>query len=516
MPEPLSADPVPTSREPRDSFTIGASGGDEVVVPWPVVARLRRRVRRAMSGQTERAGHRWWVLWTVLAGLFSVNVTFTIFAVALNDVGRALHTSLADVTWVITAPLLSFGIAAPVMGKVGDTWGHRRLYLAGTSAAVVFALLTAVAPNVGSLIAVRALSGIDGAAAGAASMALIFRVFSEEDRVKAMGWWSLVGAGGPVIGVVVGGVLIQTFGWRALFVAQAPITFAALLAAAAVLPETEREADRRPFDWQGAATLTVAVTAFLFGLNRGPVLGWASPAVVASGVIFPVMAAAFVAAERRAAAPLVPLSFLRRRNFAMPIANQFFSNFAYMGGFILAPVLLERVFHFSDAHAGVTVIARPLAFSVTAPVAGYLAGRIGDRVSVVAGSLVLGASMLLFAAVGVGSSTLLVLAALALSGVGLGISSPSAAAAVANSVEEDSLGVASASQQLMAQVGVVAGIQVLQTIQTSRQGAGLIGSFHDAYLVGALGCLLAAACAAGMLGRLASARPPAAAGAPSH
>jgi MFS family permease len=245
----------------------------------------------------------------------------------------------------------------------------------------------------------------------------------------------------------------------------------------------------------------VAVTAFLVGLNRGPVLGWTSPLVLVSFLVFPIASAAFVLAERRASAPLLPLAFLRRRNFAMPIANQFFSNFAYMGGFILAPVLLERVFHFSDAHAGVTVIARPLAFSLTAPVAGYLAGRIGDRVSVVAGSLVLGGSMLVFAAVGLQSSTLMVVAALALSGVGLGIASPSAAAAVANSVDEDSLGVASAAQQLMAQVGVVAGIQVLQTIQSSRQAGGLVASFHDAYLVGALACLLAAACAAGMLGR---------------
>jgi MFS family permease len=108
------------------------------------------------------------------------------------------------------------------------------------------------------------------------------------------------------------------------------------------------------------------------------------------------------------------------------------------------------------------------------------------------------------------SGTAVLVLALALSGVGMGVASPSVAAAVANSVDEDSLGVASASQQLMAQVGVVAGIQVMQTIQTSRQGAvGLVGSFHDAYVVGVLACVLAAACGLGMLGRRRAADPPA-------
>jgi len=493
-----------SSTDDRDSFTIGASGGDEVVVPWPLVRRVRRRASAALRPRAEPVGgrrHRWWVLWTVLAGLFSVNVTFTIFAVALTNVAHGFHVSLADITWVITAPLLFFGIAAPVLGKLGDMWGHRRLYLVGTAVAVVCALATAAAPTVGSLIAVRALSGVDGAAAGAASMALIFRVFEHEDRVKAMGWWSLVGAGGPVIGVVVGGVLIQAFGWRALFLAQAPITLAALVVAFVVLPETER-AEAQAFDWWGAATLTVSVSALLWGLNRGPVMGWSAPVVVGGFVVVPLAAAGFVAAERRAQAPLLPLGFLRRRNFSFPMGNQLFANFAYMGGFILAPALLERVYRYSVAGAGVMVIARPLAFSLTAPVAGYLAGRIGDRVSAASGSVVLLGSMLVFAAVGRSSAAVWVLVALALSGVGLGLSSPSTAAAVANSVDEANLGVASAAQQLVAQVGVVAGIQVMQTVQAARQSsAGLVGSFHDSYVVGALVSVLAVVCGLGMAGR---------------
>jgi MFS family permease len=174
-----------------------------------------------------------------------------------------------------------------------------------------------------------------------------------------------------------------------------------------------------------------------------------------------------------------------------------FANFAYMGGFILAPLLLERVYRLSESHVGLVVIARPLAFSLSAPVAGYLAVRLGERTSVVAGALAVGASMLVFASLGPRSADLAIVGALVLSGVGLGVATPSVAASVANAVDDEDLGVASAAQQLMAQVGIVAGIQVMATIQVSAEASvGLVGSFRQAYLVGALVSLGAVVCGA--------------------
>src|SRR4029077_2861314 len=123
-------------------------------------------------------------------------------------------------------------------------------------------------------------------------MALIFRAFPPEDRVKAMGWWSLVGAGGPVIGVVVGGVVIQHFGWRWIFVAQIPLTLSCLVLASIVLPRTER-VEHHGLDWAGALTLMVAATGVLFGLNRGPAWGWTSPGVLVAFAASPVAAVLF-------------------------------------------------------------------------------------------------------------------------------------------------------------------------------------------------------------------------------
>ena len=148
------------------------------------------------------------LLWSVLFGLLSVNFTFTIFNVALVRIARDLGTTSNTLTWAITGPLLVIGVAAPALGKTGDLYGHRRLYLIGMSGALLCSVLTILAPNAGLLIAARLLSGVEGACTTAASWSLLFSVFPQESRSKVMGWWSLVGAGGPVLGVAIGGPII--------------------------------------------------------------------------------------------------------------------------------------------------------------------------------------------------------------------------------------------------------------------------------------------------------------------
>lgn len=478
-------------RSSDETLTVGYAGESEAVsIPWPILLR-NRLTERAHSSER----FRWWVLWTVLAGLFSVNVTFTIFAVALPRIARDFGTSTNTLTWVITGPLLAFGIVAPVLGKVGDLKGHRRTYLLGLAGASIFAALSAMAWSSTALIVIRTLSAVEGAATGASSMALIFSEFDRDDRVKAMGWWSLVGAGGPVIGVAIGGPLIELVGWRWIFVAQVPLTIAALGLAVAVLRETPM-GERHRLDWAGAVTLAFGVTSFLFALNRGPEWGWSNPLVIAGFVAAPILLAGFVVVERRADEPLLPLDIIRRRNFSLPIGAQMFSNFAYMGGFILAPTLLARMFGYGESKIGFFVLARPLSFSIAAPVAGYLAVRIGERTAAISGTLVVVGSMLAFATITPDAKDVFIIGALALSGVGLGMASPSISSSVANSVPEESLGIASAAQQLVTQVGVVAGIQLMSTIQASREASdGLAGSFRAAYLVGAGVCGLGVLCA---------------------
>src|SRR5436305_11963806 len=217
-------------------FEIDAPGAEEVaVLPWPAL--FRRRLARRVEGSDR---YEWWVLWTVLAGLFSVGFTITILTVSLPRIAADLHSDTTTLTWVITGPLLAFGVVGPLLGKAGDIWGQKRMFIFALTLTLVFAGLTAIAWNAGSLILFRVLGAGEGAATGPASMALVLMVFRPEQPAKAMGFWSLVGAGAPVLGVVAGGPIVEHFSWRLIYVAQIPFTAVALIAAAIILPGRDR------------------------------------------------------------------------------------------------------------------------------------------------------------------------------------------------------------------------------------------------------------------------------------
>ncbi len=482
--------------ERATDLTSESIGADEVsTLPWPLL--LRHRVTQRVESSDR---YPWIVLATVLFGLFSVGFTITILSNSIPRIADDLSSDVSTLTWVLTGPLLAFAVFGPAAGKLADLHGQRRIYLASLVAVAVFAAATAVAPTAGSLIDFRILGAATGAATGPAALAIINRLFPPQRRSQAMGSWAMVGAGAPVIGVVAGGPVVETFGWRWIFAAQVPLTIATFLLAAAVLPAGRPSfgpgKPRPGFDVLGAVTLGLSASTLLLAVNRGPVWGWSHVAVVTGFVLAPLLAVAFVLAERRARFPLLPLRYLRERNFAFPMLTQFCTNFAYMGGFIITPLLLQEEFGYGETRTGGLLIARPLVFAIAGPIAGYLTLRTGERAAGVFGAAAVTASMVALSFVAPGDSDWTVVGALALSGLGMGTASPAMAAAIANAVHEDDLGVAGATQQMLNQVGVVIGIQVMQTVQAARAGAvGAVDAYGEAFLVGGamslLGFLLA-------------------------
>jgi len=494
--------------------TMGADGSVET--NW--FALLHRRV-------TDRAvrspRYQWWALVALLAGLLSLNITFTVFVVALPTVKADFNTSFSVLAWASTGPLLAFGVAAPFFGKAGDLFGHRRLYQFGLLGAMVSAILTATAPDVGMLLFARALDGVQGAATGTASMAIILELFSRQDRVKALGWWSLVGAGGPVLGVTLGSPVIQFFGWRTLFWGQLVLLVVASVVVALLLPsdrraiaaeaEAEAEAEagdgsrrwgwrwrgrgrqerrvRRSgvwdgMDWVGIWSLAGSVTAAMLVLSIGPIVGWTSPAVITCGVVAAVLVVVFVRQQLTFATPLVPMTYWRRRNFMFPMGTKAFSSFAYFGGFFLFPLLMEQVYGYSVSQVGFISVARPLVFAISAPIAGYMTVRTGERTATLFGTGSLFLSMILFATLSPTAGLLIILVALALSGLGMGVSNPATSATMSNELAASEYGVMSAAQLLATQVGEVAGIQAVLTIQESiARRSGLANVHHSTALL---------------------------------
>ena len=437
----------------------------------------------------------WFVLTIALAGLFTVSSTITLLVVSLGDIAKSLHTSESTMTWALAGPMLAFGVLGPAFGKAGDLWGHKKLFLFGIAGAGVFALLTGLSWNAASMITFRILSASLGAATGPAAMAMINRLFEHVDRVRALGYWSLTTAGAPVIGVVLGGPLVDAVGWKAIFLTQAPLCLLGFLLAWRFMPETDRVLGAR-FDLAGALLLALGVTSLLLATNRGSVWGWSSPAVIVCFLLSPALLAAFVAVERSVAAPLVPLQWLRRRNIVGPLASQALTNFAYMGGFVLTPLLLKNELGYTTRLVGLLVIARPLSFAITAPLGSRFTIRSGERMSGVLGALIVLASMAALALVPSHPGKGLILFGLALSGVGLGLASPALTSTMATAVDPEDLGVAAAMQQLMTQVGAVIGQQVMITVrEATKVSSGARPSYANAYWVGAFACALGVAAA---------------------
>jgi EmrB/QacA subfamily drug resistance transporter len=436
---------------------------------------LRQRVAR--SG----IDRRWAVLAVVLSGLFTVAFTITVLSNALDRMATEFGTDRATMSWTITAPMLAFGVVGPAYGKLGDLHGHRRVFIFGLVGAGVFAACTALAWNAASLIIFRGLSATAGSATGPATMAYINQMFGPLERVKPLGYWSFVNAGAPVLGVVVGAPLVEQFGWRIIFIVQTPLCLAGAAVAFFLLPETLRRPGSS-FDFRGALTLGIGASMALFAVSQGNRWGWGSSRFL---VMFGIGAAsliAFLLVERTAPAPILPLPWLRRRNLVATIVSQSLTNFAYMGGFIMTPSVLQQGLGYSESASGATLVARPLAFAIAAPLAGMVTMRVGERSSGVIGSTAVASSMVLFALVTPSTSGWYIVLALALAGIGLGVALPALTSTVANAVDERDLGVAGALQQLAAQIGAVAGVAVMETVRASaRASSAGAGSVLDSY-----------------------------------
>lgn len=448
-----------------------------------------------------------WVLVACLSGMAASSFTITILAVSLKVIADDLGSTPEVVAWVITGPMLVQALSLPVLGKLGDLYGHRRVYLIGFALATVFALGTAAAWSAASLIGIRVLGQLMGTATWPASTALLFHVYPPRERVRAMGWVSLVTAGAPVFGLAIGGLMVDTLGWRPLFVIQGALSVIALVFAILVLRETTPQEDVS-FDLPGAASIAVAALALTFGINRLPTWGLAHPGVAGPLAVVPLAVFAFVRAERRVRHPLIPLEFFSRRNFALPMVAQAFAQFAYMGGFIISPLLLMQVFGYSATATSFLTMLRPVSFSLASPVGGAVATRIGERTMVVVGMAGLVVAMLSFALGAHFLSIPLIGGGLVIAGLAFGVFQPSIAAIVGNSVDDRSFGIASSATQMTSSIGAVAGVSVLTAFTADSSSPEV---FFEGYALGGAAALLAFVATFFTQGRRAAARARAAA-----
>jgi EmrB/QacA subfamily drug resistance transporter len=413
-----------------------------------------------------------WVLAAAVLGSSVVFLTSTIVNVALPALGAALDAGIAGRQWVVTGYLLSLSALILLGGSLGDRYGRRRVFVIGVVWFGVASLACALAPTLPALVAFRILQGIGGAMLTPGSLAILQATFVQHDRPRAIGAWSALISIATAIGPLAGGVLVDTLGWRWIFVLPLPLVVLAVLAAVRHVPET-RDADAGPLDIGGAMLSVLGLAGVTYAVIEAPNRGLGATVLVAAAVGVLALAAV-VPAERRAPAPMLPTEVFASRQFTAANALTFVVYAALGVVSFLFVQHLQIVLGYSGTAAGAAFLPVSGLLLVLSQRSGALAQRIGPRRPLSAGALLIATGTAWMAGIGPGASFVgTVLPATIVFGLGLvGIVAPVTATALA-AVQDRHTGIASGVNNAVSRVAQLLAVAVLPA------AAGLGGETAD-------------------------------------
>ena len=434
-----------------------------------------------------------WIIAATVLGSSMAMLDATVVNVALPTIGNELHTSLAGLQWVVTAYTLTLAGLILLGGALGDRFGRRRVFLIGVTWFALSSALCGLAPNIGVLIAARALQGIGGALLTPGSLAIIQSTFAADDRPRAIGAWSGLGGVAGAIGPFLGGWIVGSIGWRWIFLINLPLAVAVLAVTSRHVPESRDPTAQGRFDIAGAVLAALALAGITDGLIEAPsasLLESVVPALagVAAGV-------AFVVLERQRGRhpervpPMLPLGIFSSRQFTAINLITFVVYGAMGAVFFLLVLDLQVVAGFTPLQAGISLLPSTAALLLLSSRAGALAQRFGPRWLMTGGLLLAAAGLALLTRIGPNTSYVVdVLPAVLLFGIGLSMTVAPLTATVLASADERHAGVASGVNNataraagLLAVAGLPAAVglsgSALHTIPALNRG------FHEAMLI---------------------------------
>jgi DHA2 family methylenomycin A resistance protein-like MFS transporter len=405
-------------------------------------------------------------------GQFMVLLDSTIVAAALPDMQRRLHTELTGLQWIVDAYVLLVAMLLLSGGVFADRFGRRRVFLAGVAVFTAASVLCAVAPSIGWLVAGRVVQGVGGAALSPASLALLAAAYPvPAERVKAIGLWAGFSGIGLAAGPLAGGVLVDAFGWPAIFLVNLPIGALLLPLGLRVLRES-RNLNAPAIDVPGTVLSVLGVGALTYGLIEGGSLGWGSPVILGSFAAAVVILAAFVVVEGRGPAPMLPLRLFRRRLFTVSNTAMVVVGFALMGSAFFFSQFFVYVQGSSILRAGLQTLPISFAMVIVSPYAGRLAARYGFRVVVTTGLALAGLGLLALGLVHADTGYGNVWWRLTIAGIGFALTMSPLTGAAIQAVDPREGGLASGVSSTTRQIGAVLGVAVLGAVVRTRQSGG--------------------------------------------
>jgi EmrB/QacA subfamily drug resistance transporter len=452
------------------------------------------------AGLVYASGRGRWVIAGTVLGSGIAAIDATVVGIALPAIGRDFHATVASLQWIVDGYTLMLAGLLLLGGALGDSYGRRKLFVIGTIWFAIASLACGLAPTEWFLIGARVLQGVGAALLTPGSLAILQASFRPDDRAKAIGAWSGLGGVATAIGPFVGGWLISAVSWRLVFFINLPVAVAVVAISLRHIPESRAPGPRQPLDAAGAAMISLALAGITYSLIEASDSGWKSPAVLTSLLVGVALFVAFCVTELRRPNAMLPLGVFRSRQFSAANAVTFVVYGALGGALFLVPVVLQDVCGYSPIEAGVALLPVTVIMLFLSARSAALAARIGPRLQMTVGPLVIGAGMALFARVGSSGDYLTqVLPAVLVFGFGLAINVAPLTATALSSAPAEHSGIASAVNNDVARVASLIAVAVLPglagiTGDAYLHPAVLLHGFHTAVLISAV-----AAAAGGLL-----------------
>ncbi|MBN6210759.1 MFS transporter [Ralstonia flatus] len=345
------------------------------------------------------------------SGVFMAVLDTTVVNVALIAMRDSLHSSVAELAWIVDGYTLAFAAFILTGGLLSDRIGARTVFMAGMAVFIVASAGCGVAPSVTTLIAARILQGVGAAMFLPSSLSLIRSTFQDpRERAWAIGLWGAIVATAAAVGPALGGVLVDTYGWRSAFLINVPLGVVGMLGTWMIV-RNDTPARAKPFDWAGQVTSAVMLAALCFAAIEWPVRGARSPWVWGAALLTVVAGALFVVAERRARAPLVPLAWLGHRTLGTVNGVGFLLNFGYYGALFVLSLHLQNVEHLSARQTGLVMLPMAVSLSAGNIFAGKLMAHFSTPTMMLSGLLIGAAGLLATSAALTGHAHLWVVSA---------------------------------------------------------------------------------------------------------
>jgi EmrB/QacA subfamily drug resistance transporter len=428
-----------------------------------------------MEQAEQKSNLKWWVLITVIVGTFLGRLDQTIVNLALPKIINDFDISVSAAGWIATAYILANAIFVPVWGKLGDTIGRKKVYILGFVMFIAGSVLAGLSWNLGSMIVFRVIQAIAGSADYPTAMAIIAVTFKEgRERGQALGIWSSSFAAASVFGPLVGGPLIDIFGWRSVFLINLPVGIIGLFMALRFIKESVSEKKTVFFDWWGAITLGLALSTLVLVLDKGSEWGVTSNESLICYALSLLFLWIFAKIERHVKDPIVDLDMFKIPAFMNTMMNNFIVFMGMMGAFFLIPIFAQTFLGYNATETGYLFIPMAVALMMGAPIGGALMGRVQSKYVIFASTVVAALGIYLFTFLEVKSTAFEIMYPLCILAFGLGFGMAQRTNLVAVSVLPHQIGMASSVLALVRNISGAFGIAILGTILTNRVGSNVL------------------------------------------